>query len=241
MAKKSLGRSERFTNFTEKRRARVPKAMPGDRRRMADSFPLVRAPFPSADALHCGSSILPGSAPLPVQPREHVRLAEAPILPKTKARNAVHAALARALVHPGQRDAQQFGHSFNREERACVCHSLDGLARQRTAVWFGLQTHHVPSTSRDQRAGVGGTPRSLLWLENPQRGGLLQPSPGCCPRPKSNVAPCASSVLLNTSLHHRGERNAGEKVICLFHATFTVPRSFSRRCARTAGEGVSYL
>jgi hypothetical protein len=32
MAKKSLGRSERFTNFTEYRCVRVPKAVPGDRR-----------------------------------------------------------------------------------------------------------------------------------------------------------------------------------------------------------------
>jgi len=29
MAEKSLGRSERFTNFTENGRVRVPKAVPG--------------------------------------------------------------------------------------------------------------------------------------------------------------------------------------------------------------------
>ena len=32
MAEKCLGRSERFTHFTEKRRVRVPEAVPGDRR-----------------------------------------------------------------------------------------------------------------------------------------------------------------------------------------------------------------
>jgi hypothetical protein len=38
-------------------------------------------------------------------------------------------------------------------------------------------------------------------------------------------------MLLNTSVHRRGERNVREEVICVFNATVTMPRSFSRRCA----------
>jgi hypothetical protein len=61
-----------------------------------------------------------------------------------------------------------------------------------------------------------------------------------CPRPKSNVAPCASSMLLDTSVHRRGERDAGQKVICVCHATFTVSRSPGGVLAQPARESPNY-
>ena len=59
------------------------------------------------------------------------------------------------------------------------------------------------------------------------RGGVAPAQSGVLPAPKLNVAPRASSVFVNTSVHRGGERNARQKVICVFHATFTMPRSFS--------------
>jgi hypothetical protein len=71
-------------------------------------------------------------------------------------------------------------------------------------------------------------PHRTLGGLKPSKVGSLQPNPVFCSRPKVNVASCASSVLLNTSVHRRGERNARQKVICVFHAKFTFPRQKSR-------------
>ncbi len=39
-------------------------------------------------------------------------------------------------------------------------------------------------------------------------------------------------LTIVSELKKERERNARQKVICVFHATFTRPRSFSERCAR---------
>jgi hypothetical protein len=49
-----------------------------------------------------------------------------------------------------------------------------------------------------------------------------------CAARVSSLSSCASSVLLNTSVHRRGERNARQKVICVFHVMFTFPHQKSR-------------
>src|SRR6266704_2744096 len=73
-----------------------------------------------------------------------------------------------------------------------------------------------------------GATHDSLWPRNRVQKWGPPAHSGVLPAPKLNVAPRASSVLLNTSVHRRGERNARQKVICVFHATFTFPRQKSR-------------
>src|SRR5580693_8971403 len=63
---------------------------------------------------------------------------------------------------------------------------------------------------------LNGTRISFLGLERPHdslgsrrlpKVGSLQPNSVFCPRPKLIAAPCASSTLPQTSVHHPGERN----------------------------------
>src|SRR5882762_1830686 len=91
-----------------------------------------------------------------------------------------------------------------------------------------LDTHLSKPTPRDQRAGLERH-HEVLGRPKAVKGGSLQPRPTFCPRPKSNVVSCASSVFLNTSVHRRGERYARQQVICVFHATFIMPCSLSGR------------
>src|SRR6267143_4665503 len=79
---------------------------------------------------------------------------------------------------------------------------------------------HAANESLVRLAGLERPHEVFGWLKAPKGGGAPTHS-GLLPAPKLNVAPRASSVLLNTSVHHRGERNARQKVICVFHATFT--------------------
>jgi hypothetical protein len=50
-------------------------------------------------------------------------------------------------------------------------------------------------------------PTILLGSQRLPKSGSLQPSRGFCPRPKSTIALCATSLLPITSVHRRGERN----------------------------------
>src|SRR5215472_714328 len=82
-----------------------------------------------------------------------------------------------------------------------------------------------PYWTRARYTGNGAFPGSLGWSDRHGfRGngvGSLQPSPVFCPRPKSTLAPGATSVLSITSVHRRGERNGeptGEpRVSCAVH------------------------
>src|SRR6267378_4782035 len=86
---------------------------------------------------------------------------------------------------------------------------------------------HAANESLVRLAGLERPHEVFGWLKAP-KGGVAPTHSGLLPAPKLNVAPRASSVLLNTSVHRRGERNARQKVICVFHATFTFPRQKSR-------------
>src|SRR5215472_19020933 len=69
--------------------------------------------------------------------------------------------------------------------------------------------------TRARYTGNSAFPCSLGWSDRHGfRGnevGSLQPSPVFCPRPKSTVAPGATSALSITSVHRRGERK-GERI-----------------------------
>src|SRR6202167_4095610 len=74
-------------------------------------------------------------------------------------------------------------------------------------------------TGRGQNTLEKGTRISFPGLERPHdslgsrrlpKVGSLQPNSVFCPCPKLTAAPCASSTLPLTSVHHRGERN-GER------------------------------
>src|SRR6267143_2418720 len=86
---------------------------------------------------------------------------------------------------------------------------------------------HAANESLVRLAGLERPHEVFGWLKAP-KGGVAPAHSGLLPAPKLNVAPRASSVLLNTSVHRRSERNARQKVICVFHATFTFPRQKSR-------------
>jgi hypothetical protein len=132
-------------------------------------------------------------------------------------------------------------HTTRRPRRgSCILYSrftiLGGLFMiDMCFLLFSSLSHWTGKTLCKQRVPClqgWSDPMIFLGSQRLPNVGSLQPNFVFCPRPKLNVAPCASSVLLNTSVHRRGERNARQKVICVFHATFTMPRSFSGRCER---------
>src|SRR5208282_3167014 len=84
-------------------------------------------------------------------------------------------------------------------------------------ISFLLVSYLLPWTRA--KHGLKGTRIPFPGLERPHdslgsrrlpKVGSLQPNSVFCPRPKLTVAPCASSTLPLTSVHHRGERN-GER------------------------------
>ena len=85
---------------------------------------------------------------------------------------------------------------------------------------------HASNESLVRLAGLE-RPHEVFGRLKAPKGGVAPAQSGVLPAPKLNVASCASSVFLNTSVHRRGERNVRQKGICVFHATFTTLRSFS--------------
>src|SRR5580704_9119184 len=81
-------------------------------------------------------------------------------------------------------------------------------------ISFLLVSYLLPWTRA--KHGLKGTRIPFPGLERPHdslgsrrlpKVGSLQPSSVCCPRPKLTAAPCATSTLPLTSVHHPGERN----------------------------------
>jgi hypothetical protein len=62
------------------------------------------------------SSIRSASGSLPLDPSEHISLAETPVFAEPEPGNAIGAPAPCAFVHPGNRQLQQLGHVLDREE-----------------------------------------------------------------------------------------------------------------------------
>src|ERR1700690_988074 len=108
-------------------------------------------------------------------------------------------------------------------------------------ISFLLMSYQLPWTRAKHSAKRNAHFRSLGWSDpmiflgsrSPQKVGSLRPNSVFCPCPKLIAAPCASSTLPLTSVHHRGERN-GEQAgdLCL---SCTVHRLYCPQQRETSG------
>src|SRR5579862_1986859 len=107
-------------------------------------------------------------------------------------------------------------------------------------ISFLLVSYLLPCTrakhserERASRSLVWSDPHDSLGSRRLPKVGSLQPNSVFCPRPKLTAAPCASSTLPLTSVHHPGERN-GERSgdLCL---SCTVHRLYCPQQRETSG------
>src|SRR5262249_35120541 len=101
-------------------------------------------------------------------------------------------------------------------------------------LWWFIDDRHVSSllslvskrantTSCTQHEGwAGATPQSFWAAESPKRG-VAPAQPGFCPAPKMKAAHRASLLLLETSVHHTGERDSELRGDSWIHARVTIP------------------
>ena len=166
-------------------------------------------------------------------PSQYFVLSEPPIFSEAIARQAIYRAFSRVPVDPRNWTFKSLAVSCTVRSSVWLSSPLVITVAPFSRTWFDLRIRVVllsiwtrtKYSARSSRSWAGATPRITLGTESCTIWGSLQPNSVFCPRPNSDSAPCVTSTLPLTSVHHPGKRN-GERGGDLCHS-----RTVHRPCS----------